>query len=363
MFDIGSPDNKRIFFPYVLDSDSPISFLFDRIISNLDYDNLNVTTLSINPEKYRNNNIQAFRAYPSSSLSRRFQWLRASLKAHDLIHTGGFESLHDLTSRLARMRNPNSSQIHTFRVDVNPDSEFDTSKRYNLAKMADVTTAVSEHTALTAQREFGVDPTVIYNGVDTSKFHSDYDTPDLFGTFKKDSDIILFVGEFTERKRPMDVIDVAKSMQDTIFLLIGDGPLRRSLENKASDLKNVIFTGYLDKESLPPIYANATAFLFPSVREGCPNVVLEAMACGTPVVGYRATSMPELINHGQNGLLTDKYNLDGLIAHVTTIKSEEIAEEFGGNAREYVLENHSFVQIASQYEALYHEVLETSGGD
>jgi len=90
--------------------------------------------------------------------------------------------------------------------------------------------------------------------------------------------------------------------------------------------------------------------------EGCPNVVLEAFAAESPVVGYEATSMPELVATGQRGHLTDVGNIDGLVEGVRLVLADS-ANQLGENARGYVSRNHTFDTIAQQYADVYRMAL------
>jgi glycosyltransferase involved in cell wall biosynthesis len=297
-------------------------------------------------------NIKLVPAPHNQKLRRRLSYIQTvSLKKFDLIHTGAFTHIHYPLSRLAHLRNRNLAHVHSFRVDIDQNSEFPTKRRKKLAHMADITTAVSKHTAKTARHEFGVDPVVIYNGVDTNAFHPNYDSPEILSEHAENSDTFVFVGSLVERKRPFDVLDVAKRMQDISFIVIGGGPLSAELYQRAEEIKNIHFTGRLPKSDLPEIYANAAGLLFPSIREGCPNVVLESMACGTPVVGYNVTSMPELVNQGLTGYLCDTGKVTQLERGVEYVL--ENRDVLGEAARDYIVDNHRFEKIAREYERVY----------
>ncbi|WP_161605880.1 glycosyltransferase family 4 protein [Halococcus thailandensis] len=309
-------------------------------------------------EEFYTNFIETVQMSNTNKLQRILQYGRTSLKNYDLIHTGGHAPRHIPISKCSRIRNPNIRHIHSFRVDVNPDSNFQTDRRQQLAEMADMTTAVSKHTATTVKQEFGFDPIVIYNGVDTDLFHSNYEKPPLLSRLDKNDPVFMFVGSLDSRKRPSDIIKVARQVPEATFLLIGDGPLYENLIAESRDLENVHLTGRIDKKRLPAIYANATGFLFPTIREGCPNVVLEAMASGLPVVGYETTSMPELVTTGKTGYLASPCDVNQLAEHVRSICENSDVTAMGEQARNYIEENHTFENIAAQYESLYLELLE-----
>jgi glycosyltransferase involved in cell wall biosynthesis len=258
---------------------------------------------------------------------------------------------------LARLRNPSLKHLHTFRVDVTWP-EFPVERERRMVEMADQLTAVSEHTARTAEKVYDVSPEVIYNGVDATEFHPRYERPDLFDRRDIESPLFVFVGRFEPRKHPQDVVEVARAVPEAEFLLFGDGPLFEEVTEESSSLDNVHLLGRVPKATLPAVYANANGLVFPTVHEGCPNVVLEAMASATPVVGYTATSMPELVSEGETGYLADPEDVSGLVERTRRLLDADTAATLGRNARRYVENEHDFEAIAKQYERLYLELLE-----
>ncbi len=93
--------------------------------------------------------------------------------------------------------------------------------------------------------------------------------------------------------------------------IVGDGPRRASLEQLVSDLKiedQVFFLGWCDREMLKAFYRSADIFVLPSLDEGMPNVLLEAMAMGLPVVATQISGSQELIEEGENGFLVPSKN-------------------------------------------------------
>lgn len=144
---------------------------------------------------------------------------------------------------------------------------------------------------------------VIYNGVDTEKFYPD--------ATKRNRERInlLFVSRLIERKGLQYVIPKLKEIQKAAdkqirLTVVGDGPYRKSLEELAVQhdvADRVSFEGQKDKEELLPYYQEGDIFVFPSKREGMPNAVLEAMACGLPVIMAPCEGSEELIQG--NGII------------------------------------------------------------
>jgi len=344
----------RVLWPYVLGNESPIPYLFEGIAPYFD-EEFQFHSLAREDAELPNA-VSGLTLSANWRLWKIVQYLSFSISKADLIHTGARGRVHSHVSRLSKLRNRDIAHVHSFRVDVDPTGKFDTSALTELAHQADIVTAVSEHTAETVRERIGVDPEIVYNGVNTKWFHPNYDWPGLFDDYGFEDPVFVYVGSMEHRKRPDHVLAAAKAVPDGSFLLAGDGPMLDDLHDRVTDLDNVALSGRVAKNRLPAIYANAHGLIFPSVREGCPNVVLESMAAGTPVIGYRATSMSELIEHGETGLLAPADDINVLTNHVTEMVKRD-ASRMGASARSYVCENHTFDTIAAGYESLYKALL------
>lgn len=350
---------SRIYLPYIIGSSRPIPYLFKKIIPYLSNPKSTIVTFTnmrggILNERHVTEVFIGDNTSIGGAIRFRIKYPIVSLGNFDLLHTGGRPPSHKRMAWLARRRNPDIAHLHTLRIDVDPDLPTH-KERETLVREADTVTAVSEHTANTAERTWGIEPRVIYNGVDTNLFKPDYPPPKIFDAINEKRPVFLYVGSLERRKRPQDVIEVAKSVTEVTFIIIGDGPLMDEIKRREGNLKNIRITGRLSKSELPPIYANADGLIFPSLKEGCPNVVLEGMASGLPIVGYEATSVPELVNHRRTGYLADPCEIDGLINGVKTVLNR--SSEMGEYAREYVKRNHSFDHIGKEYRKAYDELL------
>jgi glycosyltransferase involved in cell wall biosynthesis len=110
---------------------------------------------------------------------------------------------------------------------------------------------------------------------------------------------------------------------DFLIQIIGDGPLRGPLEQQAWDLDIadcVEFLGYIS--DIPSILASAAFLVHPSDSEGCPNVVMEAMACGRAVVATDAGDVPALVEDGKTGFVVRRGDDASLIARMATLITE-----------------------------------------
>jgi len=141
------------------------------------------------------------------------------------------------------------------------------------------------------------------NVVDTEKFAPR-------GRRRRERFTLLFVGRLEAVKRPDRFLEVAAGVEARAgtgvrVLIAGDGPLGDEARRRASDLGlrpgTAEFLGAVD--DMAEVYAQADALVVTSQTEGSPNAVLEAMACGLPVVAPRVGGIPELVEDGETGLL------------------------------------------------------------
>jgi glycosyltransferase involved in cell wall biosynthesis len=147
---------------------------------------------------------------------------------------------------------------------------------------------------------------MIENGVDASHFAGvDRDAARRDLGLADDRRLLLSVGNLQPVKGHDVLLDAFALLgEDTELGIVGGGPRRAALEQQAERLGvsgRVRFLGRLAHEDLPRLYAAADVFCLPSRNEGCPNVVLEALAAGCPVAATRVGHVPYLVRDGENG--------------------------------------------------------------
>jgi glycosyltransferase involved in cell wall biosynthesis len=176
-------------------------------------------------------------------------------------------------------------------------------------------------------REYGLRSKVIPTGVDTKFFVPDKTQP------RNPRPRILFVGSLRSYKQPHIVIDAAARFPQADFRIAGDGPLAPELRDrpKAERLKNIEFLGMLNADSLRVEYQSADIFLFPSKWEGSPKVILEAAACGLPVIA-KSDYSPETVLHGVTGYQATSD--ESIFAHLADLlNNPALRQELGTNGR------------------------------
>jgi 1,2-diacylglycerol 3-alpha-glucosyltransferase len=125
--------------------------------------------------------------------------------------------------------------------------------------------------------------------------------------------ILIFVGRMGKEKNPEFLLrvmsEILKKRKNVILLMIGDGPYLKELQKIAQKLKienNVIFTGAIPHKRIPTCYQASDIFVFSSLTDTQGIVILEAMACGLPVVALKDDAFKEMVVDNKNGFLIKK---------------------------------------------------------
>lgn len=159
---------------------------------------------------------------------------------------------------------------------------------------------------------------VLRNGVDLDTF-CPQDRRRVRAQMRIEGPALLSVGQLVELKAHDLIIGALPDLPGYTLLIVGDGPERSKLERLAKGLKianRVRFLGPIPHERLAEIYSVADALVLASSREGWPNVLLEAMACGTPVIGSKVGGIPEIVNSPAAGVLISERTSAGIAAAV-----------------------------------------------
>lgn len=196
---------------------------------------------------------------------------------------------------------------------------------------------------------------IIPNGVNTNKFLAGED-------FREP--IILFVGSLIERKDPFSLLFAFKGIVDQVGLLrlvfIGDGPLRKSLEEttvKIGLASNVDFLGNQPQEQVRQWMKKAKVLVLPSVEEGLGVVLLEALASGTPCVASNVGGIPDIINEDV-GILVSPHNPQAMQSAINElINDDEYWKKLSKNARKKAEILYDWDNVVEKIIALYSHIV------
>jgi glycosyltransferase involved in cell wall biosynthesis len=174
---------------------------------------------------------------------------------------------------------------------------------------------------------------------------------------------VLGVGRLAPQKRFdrfLRVLGLLKQRCEIPFkaVIVGDGPLRPELERMARDAR--LYPGTLEfcgcVSNVQAIYQNADILLLTSDHEGTPNVVMEAMACGLPVVATGVGDIPDLVQHGTSGFVVDPADEEGATRHLANLLKDDRARETMGNCGHIFIQSHHALESLSGHLArLYFE--------
>jgi glycosyltransferase involved in cell wall biosynthesis len=223
------------------------------------------------------------------------------------------------------------------------------------AAASEITVAVSEYTAGQLRRHVAITPKVIPNGVDTRFFRPD----DTLPSADERDLVLLFVGTISKRKGADLLAPIMKSLGPGYQLRI------TGEQDDAADLvgiPGVTLVGSLDRTRLRIAYRESDLLLFPSRLEGLPLVVLEAMACGTPVVASKASSIGEIVSDGVTGRLCPVDDVESFVAAIRELRENpERLAEMAVAARRTVETGFSIDRMTDDYLSLF-ERLTLPGG-
>jgi glycosyltransferase involved in cell wall biosynthesis len=210
---------------------------------------------------------------------------------------------------------------------------------YSSAKKIIVTTPAMQIELLARMPEVKEKISVIPNYVDTQIFSP--------GIASSPSQQVIFIGRVAPEKNLDSLLQAAVDLPLS-FILIGEGKLRPILQEKFAFLgERIRWEGNVPNSQLPNYLKNAFAFVLPSLYEGHPKALIEAMSCGIPVIGANSPGIREIINNGVNGLLCDPNPLGIRSSLELLMTKSSLSLTLAENARKFVLQNYSLDQIAN----------------
>ena len=207
---------------------------------------------------------------------------------------------------------------------------------------------------------------VIPRGRDVDQYSSECDSETNLPSKKKcpaGYPVVVNVGRLIDQKGQIYLIqampELLKVLPRLQVLFAGDGPLRTRLVDAAAELKveqHVTFLGQCDE--VPKLLAQADVFVFPSLYEGLPGAIIEAMLAGCPIVASNIPQVAELIKDGETGLLVPPEDPRALAAAVERLAgNRELAERMGAAARDVARRRYDIRRIVQQTEQFYRDIL------
>ncbi len=217
---------------------------------------------------------------------------------------------------------------------------------------------------------------ILPDGIDTESFNPNVNGRGIRMKYGlADSYHMIFSsGRMVERKGFRYLIEampyVLEKFPDTKLIIGGDGPERKNLEHIAKKLgisEKVIFPGFIPDEDFPKYIKAADVFVLPSIvdssgdTEGSATILLEAMACGTPVVGTKVGGVPYAIKDGVGGFLVDEKNPYQLAEKIINLlKNRKVSGKMSKVGGEYIEKKFSWDIIAIKYIEYFKELMKVN---
>jgi glycosyltransferase involved in cell wall biosynthesis len=201
----------------------------------------------------------------------------------------------------------------------------------------------------------------IHNGIDSEYTVSEKRTSGLRKELDipADHSVISTIAHMEEHKGIKYLLESAslllQSRNDISFLLVGEGALKEELKILCADLKiekNVIFAG--ERSDISEILSLSDIFVLPSLREGLGLAILEAMACGKPVIATNVGGIPEIVKDGVSGILVSPRDPEALhTAMKELLDDKEMQKKMGANGEKVCNEKFNSKVMVGQIENLY----------
>lgn len=226
----------------------------------------------------------------------------------------------------------------------------------------DIVAAVSESVAGILTRSGVPNAAYVPNGVDAAAFQDA--VPTLRREMGREFDrVVGFAGRLSPEKGA-DLLLYAAAIviatrPRTAFVFAGDGPLLSELRKLAGRLgiwRQVSFTGR--REDMPGVYASLDVLVLPSLEEGMPMCLLEAMAAGIPVVATRVGSVPDVVVDGVSGMVVEPNDIPALVKAILHVLDDVSgARQMAALGRRRIEQNFSGRAMAAAYQRLYEQAL------
>ena len=172
--------------------------------------------------------------------------------------------------------------------------------------------------------------------VDTERYHPNKASREMrqrLSDGHPEAPLMVYVGRLSFEKRLDWLYAPISQLEGVRLAFVGSGPAEAYLRERFRDT-DTVFMGYLEGEELAAAYASADVFAFPSDTETLGFVAMEAMASGVPAVGARAGGIPDVIRHGENGLMFTPGDLGDLTEQLQTLLlNPELRRRLGQQAR------------------------------
>jgi len=192
--------------------------------------------------------------------------------------------------------------------------------------------------------------------IQSSRFFVNTEYFNIRKDIQKRKNLVGFVGRLSEEKGVSNFVEaiplILKQFEDIEFIVIGDGPLVYNLQKKITEyrLKNVItILGYLSHHEIVNYLNNFKLIVIPSTYEVGPQILLEAMACGTPVLATPVGIIPEVIEDGGDGFIMENNSPECIARNLIRALNHPNLGQIPMTARRLVEEEYTYQAAVDRY--------------
>lgn len=205
---------------------------------------------------------------------------------------------------------------------------------------------------------------VINNGIDTDRFlNLDGNVIRVEFSIPSDTPVIGTIGRLTLQKGQKYLVEAVSKIKEKFpsikLFIVGDGPIKDEIETCVKNLglnENVIFTGC--RRDIPALLAAMDIFVLPSLWEGLPNALLEAMAAGKAIIATDILPVREITNSKKTGILVPAKNSTAIASSIEfLLVNKTFAVTLGNNAQERAFSNFNITTTVDKYTNLYEDIL------
>lgn len=246
---------------------------------------------------------------------------------------------------------------------IGNDPNYLETTRFGIQR-SDAVTAVSAALKAATLDLLGVgdDITVVPNFIEPERFERGRSQQDARSWARGDEKLIIHISNFRPVKRVLDVVEVFHRVRRELavrLLLVGDGPDRAKVERHCRECDtcdDITFVGNVPM--VEQILSGADLFLLPSETESFGLSALEAMSCEVPVIATRVGGLPEVVDHGETGMLFEVGDVESMAAAaIELLKDDTRRRQMGLLGRERAIERFSEDRVVELYREVYNRVL------
>lgn len=199
----------------------------------------------------------------------------------------------------------------------------------------------------------------------THRHFLDFNKFKIKSIYKDRNNIIGLIGRLSDEKGVINFITAIKLLEkrniekkyNIHFLIVGSGPLYEKTKHEIKDLNsNVELINWVPNEKLPNILNQLKLLVIPSFTEGLPNIMLESMACGTPILSNSVGAIPDIIKDGENGFLMENNDPETIMEKMIEILNKKDVEKVINNADLFIKKNFNFQICVNNYSIILNEI-------